>query len=168
MENAWYEILVLWMGCLQGYPRGWKIQSDLRGFFGNTFSEMKKCWEGVPLLWKAKVDTYRTFLHNRNYSLTHCRQPVDGWIVQITRFLTKLPVISAKLPVACDEWRHVWTNWSFEIRGSARGFWVSPTFKKWNASFEKRIRLLRKEPRLFDLREDASFAEERFFYFFFL
>ena len=118
---------------------------------------MKKCWEGVPLLWKAKVDTYRTFLHNRNYSFIHCRQPVDGWIVQITSFLTKLPVISAKLPVACDEWRHVWTNWSFEIRGSARGFWASPAFKKWNASFEKRIRLLRKETPL--LRKESDVWE---------
>ena len=95
------------------------------------------------------------------------------WLLNFPlRFLNwcfdKLPEISAK-QFACDKWRHVWTNWSFEIRGSARGFWASPAFKKWNASFEKRIRLLRKEPRLFDLREDASsISEERLFDFFFL
>ena len=43
-QPLWYEILLLWMGCLQGYPREWEIQSDLRGCVGNTFSEMKKCW----------------------------------------------------------------------------------------------------------------------------
>ena len=36
-QPLWYEILLLWMGCLQGYPRGWKIQSDSRGFVGKPF-----------------------------------------------------------------------------------------------------------------------------------
>ena len=83
------------------------------------------------------------------------------WLLNFPlRFLNwcfdKLPEISAK-QFACDKWRHVWTNWSFEIRGSARGFWASPAFKKWNASFEKRIRLLRKETPL--LRKESGVWE---------
>ena len=83
------------------------------------------------------------------------------WLLNFPlRFLNwcfdKLPENFAK-QFACDKWRHVRTNWSFEIRGSARGFWASPFFEKWNASFEKRIRLLRKETPL--LRKESDVWE---------
>ena len=138
------------MICFLGCSKGWRTLSNSKGFFGNTFSEMKMCWEGVPLLWKAKVETYRNFLHNRNYSLTLCRQPVDGWTLQITRFLTKLPVISAKLMVhvtSDDKTRKAdrlviseqaqLLRKEFGLRDKKRLFWI-------------------KEIRPFDFREGAS------------
>ena len=119
------------MICFLGCSKGWRTLRNSKGFFGNTFSEMKRGWEGVPLLWKAKVETYRTLLHNRNYSRTICRQPVDGWTVPVTRFLTKLPVISAKLTV------HVTSD---NNSGKADRLVISesrPAFEKGNGFWER-------------------------------
>ena len=85
-----------------------------------------------------------------------------------------------KAEFACDGWQHVWTNWSCEIRGSARGFWASPTFKKWtpllrkeSGFWERKLLFWEKNPAFEKGAPTLRFArgrfsEERLFDFFFL
>ena len=96
--------------------------------------------------------------------LTRLRE-TDGW----NRHFDRLPVIfaelslrvtgdntSGRIDLAKSGVRLVVSEQAQLLRNE-RLFWEkNPAFENGNSSFEKRIRLLRKEPRLFDLREDAS------------
>ena len=150
------------MTCLQRYSKGWGTLSNSRGFVGNTFSEMKMCWESVPLLWKAKVDTYRNFFTTGTILLL---LSAAGGLLnsKIDALFDKVARNFCKAEVACERCWHVRKSRSLEIRGSARGLWAC-------LAFEKGVPALRfVRGRLFDLWADASsISEERLFNFFFL
>ena len=115
------------MTCLQRYSRGWGTLSNSRGFFGNTFSEMKKCWVSLPFLWKAMVDTYRNFFTTGTILLL--LSAAGGWLnSKVYALSDKITRNSRKAKVACERWWHVWKS------GSTRGFWAGPVFWEMSSS----------------------------------
>ena len=147
---------------------------------------MKRGWEGVrlwgcegvPLMWKAKVELIEIWLPQPELFLHYLSAAGDGWTVPVTRFLTKRPwfprswlrvttnwnddllktgvqirvrlVVFAKLQAERDEWRYVRTN------RPPRDSEQSQLLRKEFGLREKKRLFWIKEIRPFDLREGAS------------
>ena len=90
--------MIWFLGC----SKEWRTLNNSKAFFGKTLSEKKRGWEVERVcLWcgRRRLKLKEIFLPQPELFSHYLSAVGDKWTVPVTRFLTKRPVISAKLPV---------------------------------------------------------------------